>query len=169
MQLKGGNPKPLTRLTAASLNPPFQWKNSNITFDQRIKESKNLGSHFKTASKEGLEIQKTAIAGLLWSKQYYNYEVKDGCCGTIKKCHPQKELEAWQKPRIGKLWETLIFLAMLGQMGICLVCKQWDTAFIGLALASWDSNFGQRTIVVITKEMVQWRPNGPDSALWMEF
>ncbi|WP_368662505.1 hypothetical protein [Zobellia laminariae] len=46
-------------------------------FEERIKESRSfLESITENSSEEEREIQKQAFAGLLWTKQYYNYEVE---------------------------------------------------------------------------------------------
>ncbi|MCM4173337.1 glucosidase [Arenibacter sp. TNZ] len=158
MQLKGGESKTFKlRLTAASLNAPFN-EEFDITFDQRIKESQEfLEATFKTASKEGLEIQRQAIAGLLWSKQYYNYEVERWLLGDHKEMPPPEE----RKLGRNREWKTLRnhdILAMPDKWEYPWFAA-WDTAFHCVSLALVDSNFAKEQLLLFTKEWYM-APNG---------
>ncbi|MGS0525542.1 hypothetical protein ACU8V7_10390 [Zobellia nedashkovskayae] len=64
------------RLSNQDIDSPID-DTFEAVFEERIKESRSfLESITENSSEEEREIQKQAFAGLLWTKQYYNYEVE---------------------------------------------------------------------------------------------
>ena len=158
MNLKGGETKTIKlRLTASSLESPFD-KGYETAFTKRIQESQEfLDATFKSASKETKEIQKQAIAGLLWSKQYYNYEVERWLNGDHKEMPPPKSRFNGRN----KEWKTLRnhdILAMPDKWEYPWFAA-WDTAFHCVGLALVDSSFAKDQLLLFTKEWYM-APNG---------
>jgi len=107
---------------------------------QKIKESNK--NSWKPLLKNSLQerarnTKEQAIAGLLWSKQYYNYEVERWLLGDHKRnAHPQKETENLAETANGNVRNHDILL-MAGQMGISLGLQAWVIprfTFFSLAL-----------------------------------
>ncbi|WP_150451861.1 MGH1-like glycoside hydrolase domain-containing protein [Arenibacter lacus] len=151
LQLKAGETKTIKlRLTNGSLDTPFDDSFDTI-FTERTKESQAfLETTFPDSDKESLEIQKQAIAGLLWTKQYYNYEVEKWLQGDFKEFPPSQNRwfgrnNQWQTLRIHDIlsmpdkWEYPWFAA-------------WDTAFHCVSLALVDAHFAKEQLLLFTKE-----------------
>ncbi|MBU2948066.1 MGH1-like glycoside hydrolase domain-containing protein [Zobellia uliginosa] len=126
-------------------------------FKERIKESQSfLESITENSSDEEREIQKQAFAGLLWTKQYYNYEVEQwlqGDPGT----HPPHERKhgrnsTWKTFRnhdilsMPDAWEYPWFAA-------------WDSAFHCVTFSMVDHEFAKKQLLLFTKEWYM-APNG---------
>ncbi|MDX1363531.1 MGH1-like glycoside hydrolase domain-containing protein [Arenibacter latericius] len=151
MQLKAGETKTVKlRLTNGSLENPFD-EGFDTVFAERVKESQEfLEATFPDSDKESLEIQRQAIAGLLWSKQYYNYEVEKWLEGDFKEFPPSPSRyhgrnNQWETLRIHDIlsmpdkWEYPWFAA-------------WDTAFHCVSIALVDANFAKEQLLLFTKE-----------------
>ena len=151
MQLEAGESRTIKlRLTENTLDTPFDVGFDTI-FAQRISESQEfLETTFKNSDQESLEIQRQAIAGLLWSKQYYNYEVEQWLEGDSKDMPPPAERlygrnHQWPILRIHDIlsmpdkWEYPWFAA-------------WDTAFHCVTFAMVDPNFAKEQLLLFTKE-----------------
>ncbi|MCM4169101.1 hypothetical protein KCTC52924_00133 [Arenibacter antarcticus] len=151
MQLEAGETKTIkVRLTNGTLETPFDDEFDSV-FAKRIAESQEfLEATFPNSDKEALELQKQAVAGLLWSKQYYNYEVEKWLQGDFKEFPPSPNRlngrnNQWKTLRIHDIlampdkWEYPWFAA-------------WDTAFHCVSLALVDSNFAKDQLLLFTKE-----------------
>ncbi|HUH48004.1 MAG TPA: hypothetical protein VLZ54_12670, partial [Arenibacter sp.] len=151
MQLGAGESRTIRlRLTDSTLNTPFD-EDFDTLFVKRIAESQEfLEDTFKNSSQEFLAIQKQAIAGLLWSKQYYNYEVEQWLQGDKKDMPPPADRlygrnHSWKTLRIHDVlsmpdkWEYPWFAA-------------WDTAFHCVTFALVDSKFAKDQLLLFTKE-----------------
>ena len=158
LNIKAGETKTIKlRLTDSSLETPFD-KGFDTIFSKRIQESQQfLDATFKTATKDAKEIQKQAIAGLLWSKQYYNYEVERWLNGDHKEMPPPQNRFNGRN----KEWKTLRnhdILAMPDKWEYPWFAA-WDTAFHCVSLALVDSNFAKDQLLLFTKEWYM-APNG---------
>lgn len=151
MQLKAGETKTIKlRLTNGVLETPFD-KDFDAIFAKRTSESQEfLEATFPNSDSSALEIQKQAIAGLLWSKQYYNYEVEKWLQGDYEDMPPSPSRlhgrnNQWQTLRIHDIlsmpdkWEYPWFAA-------------WDTAFHCVSLALVDPEFAKDQLLLFTKE-----------------
>lgn len=151
MELGAGETKTIKlRLTDNRLDAPFDEKFDTV-FSTRIAESEEfLKTTFKDSDPESLAIQKQAVAGLLWSKQYYNYEVEQWLQGDLEDMPPSADRlngrnQQWTTLRIHDIlsmpdkWEYPWFAA-------------WDTAFHCVALALVDSHFAKEQLLLFTKE-----------------
>lgn len=151
LDLEAGETKTIRlRLTNSILDSPFD-KQFEIVFADRIRESQEFFEATIGDSSDGLkEIQKQALAGMLWSKQYYNYEVERWLKGDPKQPAPPKERlhgrnSAWKTLRNHDIiampdkWEYPWFAA-------------WDSAFHCVTLAVVDPNFAKEQLLLFTKE-----------------
>ncbi|REG94529.1 MGH1-like glycoside hydrolase domain-containing protein [Algoriphagus antarcticus] len=102
-------------------------------------------------------IQKQALAGLLWSKQYYNYDVETWLEGDAKEPKPpvsrlRGRNSSWDKLRnhdimlMPDAWEYPWYAA-------------WDTAFHCVTFALIDPDFAKKQLLLFTKEWYM-APNG---------
>ena len=108
-------------------------------------------------SDDGRAIQRTAFAGMLWCKQFYQYVVRDWLKGDpLQPPPPASRLEGrnhtWQHVFSDDIlsmpdnWEYPWFAA-------------WDLAFHVIALAVIDPDFAKRQLLLLTREWYM-HPNG---------
>ena len=145
------------RLTTDTLKSPFDSKFDTL-FSKRINESEAfLETNTKGNSEELKALQRQALAGILWSKQYYNYEVERWLKGDPNGPPPPVQRfngrnSSWKTLRNHDIlampdkWEYPWFAA-------------WDTAFHCITLAMVDSNFAKQQLLLFTKEWYM-APNG---------
>ena len=137
------------RLTSETLSAPFD-ENFDTVFLDRIKESGTfLASLTEGSSEEQREIQKQAFAGLLWTKQYYNYDVEQWLQGDPNTTPPQERRHGrnnnWKTLRnhdilsMPDAWEYPWFAA-------------WDTAFHCVTFSMVDHEFAKKQLLLFTKE-----------------
>ncbi len=102
-------------------------------------------------------VQRQALAGLLWSKQYYGYEVRTWLDGDPGQPAPPEGRKSgrnrlWTHLRADDVismpdkWEYPWFAA-------------WDLGFQCVALAKVDPDFAKRQLLLLTREWYQ-HPNG---------
>ena len=145
------------RLTNTEVKEDFD-KDFDIVVDNRKQECEEFYTSLsskKTA--EVLNVQKQAFAGMLWSKQYYNYEIEPWLQGNPKEPTPPKERyfgrnSTWKTLRnhdihaMPDAWEYPWYAA-------------WDSAFHCTTLALVDPEFAKEQLLLFTKEWYM-APNG---------
>ena len=96
----------------------------------------------KKASEDLNQIQRSAFAGLLWNKQYYNYVVETWL-KEANRDHPRnKEWGHFHSDDVLSVpdkWEYPCFFS-------------WDTAFQTLPLAMIDPEYAKKQLVLLTRE-----------------
>lgn len=158
LQLEAGETRTLRlRFTKDTLETPFDEAFGEV-FTKRIEES---GAFLKAVTRDSpdhfKEIQKQAFAGLLWSKQYYNYEVERWLTGDPHKPPPPAERLTGRNSE----WKTLRnhdILAMPDKWEYPWFAA-WDTAFHCVSLALLDPVFAKEQLLLFTKEWYM-APNG---------
>jgi hypothetical protein len=145
------------RLTQGEIKQPFGKKFEQI-FAQRIAESDEFYHRVTSGCSEGdLAIQRQAFAGMLWTKQYYNYDVERWLNGDPKTINPPTERlkgrnHEWKTLRnhdilsMPDAWEYPWFAA-------------WDSAFHCTTFALIDPVFAKHQLLLFTKEWYM-APNG---------
>ncbi|CAZ96010.1 glucosidase [Zobellia galactanivorans] len=144
------------RLTKDKLESPLS-DTFDSAFALRQEESKNfLHAITDKSSEDEREIQKQAFAGLLWTKQYYNYEVDLWLEGDPGTTPPQERLHGrnstWKTFRnhdilsMPDAWEYPWFAA-------------WDSAFHCVTFSMVDHEFAKKQLLLFTKEWYM-APNG---------
>ncbi|NNE75562.1 MAG: glucosidase, partial [Pricia sp.] len=137
------------RLSNVKLKSPFD-ASFDAVYLERMKESKTfLDAVTEKSSEEQREIQKQAFAGLLWSKQYYNYEVEQWLKGDLGTSPPEQRWHGrnsnWTTFRNHDIlsmpdkWEYPWFAA-------------WDSAFHCVTFSMVDHEFAKKQLLLFTKE-----------------
>ncbi|HEY8516728.1 MAG TPA: glucosidase [Candidatus Binatia bacterium] len=136
-------------------------------FDGVVQERRaDADAYFATLHPEGLDederrIQRQALAGLLWSKQFFHYNVDRWLKGDPGEPPPPPErlrgrncnwrhLDAMDVLSMPDKWEYPWFAA-------------WDLAFHCIALALVDPEFAKQQLILLGREWYQ-HPNGQTPA-----
>ncbi|AYN66284.1 glucosidase [Euzebyella marina] len=137
------------RLSSSPIESPFDNSFDDI-FNSRINESSEfLNDLTENSTPEQREIQKQAFAGLLWTKQYYNYEVEQWINGDPESSPPHERKygrnSSWKTFRnhdilsMPDAWEYPWFAA-------------WDSAFHCVTFSMVDHEFAKKQLLLFTKE-----------------
>jgi hypothetical protein len=157
IQLKGGEAKTIQlRLTQQKHEHPFS--DFNNTFKKRQKECDQFYNQIiPNATEERKSILKQAFAGLLWTKQYYNYEVEKWLDGDSKNSQPPQERRNGRNSN----WKTLRNHDILSMPDAWEYpwYAAWDSAFHCASFALIDPDFAKEQLLLFTKEWYM-SPNG---------
>lgn len=158
MELETGQTRTLhLRLTKDSPEAPFDERYHTV-FTNRINEAEAFMATITRKSPAQLQaIQKQVFAGLLWSKQYYNYEVERWLTGDPDAPPPPAERLTGRNSH----WITLRnhdILAMPDKWEYPWFAA-WDTAFHCVTWALIDPVFAKEQLILFTKEWYM-APNG---------
>jgi hypothetical protein len=154
------------RLTAE--NPATPFADFDDIFKRRQQEADQFYAsiHPPRASAEEQRIQRQALAGLLWSKQVYLFNVKQWLDGDLSCCPPPES----RKTIRNQHWRHL------NSMRVLLVPDKWeypwfaawDLAFIAVTMALVDPAFAREQLWLMLFEQFQ-HPNGQIPAYEWEF
>ncbi len=133
---------------------------------QRIQEADELYATIVKSNPEHAFIQRQAHAGLLWTKQFYSYDVNDWIKGDPAGLPPPPSRKWGRNATWGHLhandilsmpdkWEYPWFAA-------------WDTAFHMLPLAETDPDFAKQQLLLFLREWYL-HPNGQIPAYEWKF
>ncbi len=157
LSLKAGETRVIKlRLTKEPDSAPFD-KGFEAIFSKRKEESQEfLNGVTRKSSKEQREIQKQAFAGLLWTKQYYNYEVEKWL-NTDSEDNPVPERSNGRNSN----WKTLRTHDILSMPDAWEYpwFAAWDSAFHCVSFAMIDPEFAKKQLLLFTKEWFM-APNG---------
>ena len=145
------------RLTAQAEEPPFE--RADRMFESRLREADEFYDALQPASMapDLKSIQRQALAGMLWSKQFYHYDINHWLQGDPNQPTPPAQRLAgrnhdWmhlsnnQVLSMPDAWEYPWFAA-------------WDLAFHTISLALVDVAFAKRQIETLVWATYQ-HPNG---------
>lgn len=145
------------RLSPRQVTDPFS--DFNSIFKTRIGEAEEFYAEIQTDIKDTdkKEIQRQAFAGMLWSKQFFYYDVGQWLKGDP--AHPAPPAE--RKNGRNREW------AHLNNADIISMPDKWeypwyaawDLAFHTLPIAMVDPEFAKRQLLLLTKEWYM-HPNG---------
>jgi hypothetical protein len=127
--------------------------------DERIRDADAFYASLLPASAQPEErlIQRRALAGLLWTKQFYNYIIRDWLKGDpLMPAPPTSRLHGRNSA-----WTHLYndeVLSMPDEWEYPWYAS-WDLAFHVIAFALIDSDFAKRQLVALTRERYM-HPNG---------
>ena len=145
------------RLSQNEQQEPFSADFENI-FNARISECDQFYKDIiKERNTESANIQKQALAGLLWTKQYYNYEVERWLRGDDDTSPPPPERFSGRNNN----WKTLRnhdILSMPDKWEYPWYAA-WDSAFHCVSLALVDPEFAKEQLILFTREWYM-APNG---------
>ncbi len=153
------------RLSEGSLPRPAKGIDAGI-FEQRIHEADEFYKTIVKPNHEHAQIQRQAHSGLLWTKQFYNYEIQDWLNGDPAFPPPSasrkygrnsswKHLHARDILSMPDKWEYPWFAA-------------WDTAFHMLPFAETDPDFAKEQMLLFLREWYL-HPNGQIPAYEWKF
>ncbi len=121
------------------------------TFKNRIQEADEFYSKFqKGESKELSNIQRQALAGMMWTKQYYNIDMETWLKGDPGQPEPPSERLSGRNSE----WMTLNnedIISMPDKWEYPWYAA-WDLAFHCVPLALMDSEFAKNQMLLMTKE-----------------
>jgi hypothetical protein len=145
------------RLCQHLLSEPF--KNKEQVFRDRKKEADdffaNLQRHVKDADLR--RIQRQAYAGMMWSKQYYYYNVTQWLQGDPNMKHVPESRKYGRNRR----WKHLVnsnVISMPDKWEYPWYAA-WDLAFHCVTLARMDPSFAKRQLLLLLREYYM-HPNG---------
>jgi hypothetical protein len=137
-------------------------------FDLRKEEADDFYNSFtpESLTNDLKNIQRQAFAGMLWTKQYYNYVVETWLNGDPKGPKPPKERKTGRNSdwihiytddilSMPDKWEYPWFAA-------------WDTAFHLIPFTIIDPDFAKKQLLLLTREWYQ-HPNGQIPAYEWDF
>ncbi len=150
------------RLSHKPLKSPFDQEFAKI-FDSRIKEANDF--YDKLNSKNPL-ITRQALAGLLWSKQYYNYDIEVWLNGDFNE-PPPPEI---RKNGRNSIWTHLknADILMMPDTWEYPWYASWDLAFQCIPMAMIDPVFAKHQLLLVTKEWYM-SPDGQIPAYEWDF
>ncbi|SEB99644.1 Glycosyl hydrolase family 63 C-terminal domain-containing protein [Maribacter dokdonensis] len=144
------------RLTEETLDTPFS--DFDAIFKARQEECAQFYEEIAPkATDDRKAILKQAFAGLLWTKQYYNYEVEKWLEGDYKTTPPAEQ----RKNGRNSYWKTLRNHDVLSMPDAWEYpwYAAWDSAFHCASFASIDPEFAKDQLLLFTKEWYM-APNG---------
>lgn len=138
------------RLTARQLRNPFS--NFDKPFAERKKEADEFYAELQQQIKteEEKQIQRQAFAGMLWNKQYYNYDVQHWLEGDP--ATPPPPAERWEGRNAS--WKHLNnsdILSVPDKWEFPWYAS-WDLAFHCATLSLIDPDFAKQQLLLLTKE-----------------
>jgi hypothetical protein len=145
------------RLTSAATTTPFE--RFDALLDQRRREADAFYADLQAgiADADARNVQRQALAGMIWTKQFYYYDVPEWLRGDPTQPAPAparrhgrnadwKHLNNADVISMPDKWEYPWYAA-------------WDLAFHCLAFALVDAEFAKRQLVLLTREWFM-HPNG---------
>ncbi|HVX39039.1 MAG TPA: hypothetical protein VHB25_05630 [Gemmatimonadaceae bacterium] len=149
--------------TAESFGPEF-----DATFARRIAEADEFHASLSPAETSDDErmVQRRALAGLLWSKQFYHYDVRQWLRGDpafppppesrwFGRNHAWEHLNNHDVITMPDTWEYPWYAA-------------WDLAFHAVAFAIVDPGFAKEQLILLLREWYM-HPNGQEPAYEWQF
>jgi hypothetical protein len=153
----GGEVELRLRLSPAAADAPFE--DFDALFDARRAEADAFYAELQhdIADADARHVQRQAFAGMIWSKQFYYYDVPEWLRGDDAQVQPPGNR------RHGRNWEW----AHLNNADIISMPDKWeypwyaawDLAFHCVPLALVDTEFAKEQLVLLTREWYM-HPNG---------
>ncbi|HXM18085.1 MAG TPA: hypothetical protein VN934_04680 [Candidatus Tumulicola sp.] len=151
------------RLTDTDPGAQSQTKVWHTTFEAVLGQRRREADEFYAAvlpyplSDDARAVQRRAFAGLLWSKQYYNYVVRDWLEGDPAGPRPPPQRKRGRNHEWLHLYNEDI-LSMPDTWEYPWYAA-WDLGFHAIALALIDPEFAKRQLDLLTREWYM-HPNG---------
>ncbi len=155
----GGSATLKLRLTPQKLSAALMGKEFDAVFAARMAEADEFyaGRTGKAQSAEAKNVQRQAFAGLLWSKQFFHYDVRTWLEGDPAGPKPPEN----RKEGRNKDWQHLYnddVISMPDKWEYPWYAA-WDLAFHCIPLALVDPDFAKEQLVLFTREWYM-HPNG---------
>ncbi len=145
------------RFTNYSNHEPFE--DFDTVFNQRLQETDEYYDDLQKNVKDAelKKIQRQAYAGMLWSKQFYYYNVNEWLNGDPAMPKPAPERK-FGRNRTWRHMYTANILSMPDKWEYPWFAA-WDLAFHCVPLARLDPDFAKRQLAVVLREYYM-HPNG---------
>ncbi len=154
------------RLSSSRQEKPFGTKFKAV-FEKRIKEADEFYKGLSPdMNEEQRTIQRRAFAGLLWNKQYFEYDVKRWLEGDKFTPKPPTEREKGRN-RQWQHFESQYVLSMPDKWEYPWFAA-WDLAFHCVSIAHVDAEFAKKQLTVLLRENMM-HPNGQIAAYEWSF
>jgi len=139
-------------------NNPFT-SEFDETFIKRIEETDEFYARFKPEKPPGdaVQVQRQAFAGMLWSKQYYNYEMETWLNGDTGQPPPPESRKGGRNHDWTHLFNRDI-ISMPDKWEYPWYAN-WDLAFHCIPLAMVDPDFAKKQLILFLREWYM-HPNG---------
>lgn len=134
------------------------YKRAKATFEQRIKEADDFYGHRIFAQKpENRSIARQAYAGLIWTKQFYFYDVETWLNGDPKQPSPPAERKEGRNTDWRHLFNRDIIV--MPDKWEYPWYASWDSAFHMIPMAVIDPFFAKQQLLLFLREWYM-NPNG---------
>jgi len=147
------------RFTPQPPTPELLLKSFETVFNQRIVETDEFYSKIipQSLSPDARNVQRQALAGMLWSKQFYHYDVRVWLVGDPALPPPPPE----RKHGRNHQWEHLYNADVISMPDKWEYpwYASWDLAFHCVALALVDPDFAKEQLTLLLREWYM-HPNG---------
>lgn len=145
------------RLTRSALAAPF--RGFDALFKRRRDEATEFYDALQSAqrSADARLVQRQALAGMIWTKQWYCYDVKKWLRGDSAQPPPPEERTTGRNSN----WEHLnnADIVSMPDKWEYPWYAAWDLAFHCIPLSLVDTDFAKEQLVLLTREWYQ-HPNG---------
>ncbi|CUS38890.1 MGH1-like glycoside hydrolase domain-containing protein [Candidatus Nitrospira nitrificans] len=147
------------RLTNGTKAAGFEVQAFNELFEQRIHEADEFYDELAPAdlSEDARLVQRQAFAGLLWSKQFYHYDLKRWLVGDPGMPDPPQERLRGRNSDWTHLYNADV-ISMPDKWEYPWYAA-WDLAFHCIPLALVDSTFAKEQLILMLREWYM-HPNG---------
>ncbi len=147
------------RLRLTDENPKSAFADFDKVFAERKKEADEFYAEIipENLSDDAKNVQRQAFAGMLWSKQFYHYIVKDWLKGDPNQPKPPDERKQGRNSDWTHLFNADI-ISMPDKWEYPWYAA-WDLAFHSIPLALVDSDFAKEQLLLMLREWYM-HPNG---------
>jgi hypothetical protein len=147
------------RFTNEDRIPAFTKPDFDEVFDARLREANEFYESLApaTLSKDARQVQRQAFAGLLWSKQFYHYDVNRWIKGDPGMPEPPRERLGSRNADWTHLYNADV-ISMPDKWEYPWYAA-WDLAFHCIPLALVDPTFAKEQLVLMLREWYM-HPNG---------
>ena len=158
LEIEGGSSRSIRlRLANTPIQNPFD------DFDKIFNEKKNEADIFyqgvqkELQSEDARDVQRQAFAGMLWSKQFYHYNIKKWLTGDPgQPVPPLQRLEGRNKDWLHLNNKDIISMPDKWEFPWYAT---WDLAFHCIPLSMIDPEFAKHQLILLTNEWYM-HPNG---------
>ena len=125
-------------------------------FDEIIAQRRQEADEFyrsvipESAPSDSREVMRQALAGMLWSKQFYHYVVKDWLQGDAGFPEPPRSRHYGRNAEWGHIYNSDV--VSMPDKWEYPWCAAWDLAFHTVALALVDSAFAKEQLALMVRE-----------------
>ena len=147
------------RLSKAEVTSGKPFTDFDEIFDQRRREADEFYAALQSeiSDADTRLVQRQAYAGMIWSKQFYHYNVRDWLEGDAAQPPPPPERKGGRN-RDWKHLDDARVLSMPDKWEYPWFAA-WDLAFHCVTLAEIDAEFAKSQLVLLTREWYM-HPNG---------